>query len=516
MFGIHHHRQLAIVGFTLALIVVAVIASRVSRVTPHVRDAAVNALADRFKSEVQLDALQVSVFPRPGVSGAGLDVRFNGRADRVPMIRVDSFMASAGLWGLMTSPLHLRSVDVEGLVVTLQTGLRRDPNAPATARRSRSNAHRLLIDEIVARAARLEILPKDEGKLPRIFEIHNLVMRGLGDGAGSDFHASLTNPLPHGEIATHGTFGPWNADEPRQTPLRGDYVLKSANLDTIKGIAGTLSSSGVYSGVLERIDVKGETETPDFSIDVASHPLPLKTRFQAVVDATNGDTWLEHVEARIAETLLTARGAIVRAKEVKGRSVSLDVKIDDGRIEDVLWLAVKAPQPIMTGRMRLAAKFLLPAGEQDVVDKLALTGDFSLDEARFTNMNVQQRINTLSHRGQGSSDDNSPSVVSRLKGRFTLRDGTLTFSNVSFGVPGAAVQLAGTYNLKAQTLDFRGHLLTDASLAEMTTGAKAVLAHIAQPLFRRAGGGSKIPIKISGPREKPVFGLDVKRALGPG
>ena len=516
MFGIHPHRRLAIVGLTLALIVLALIAARVSRITPRVRDAAVHALADRFESEVQLDALQVSIFPRPNVSGAGLDVRFNGRADRVPMIRVDSFMASAGLWGLMTSPLHLRSVDVEGLVVTLQTGLRRDPNAPTTTKRSRSKAHRLLIDEIVARAARLEILPKDEGKLPRIFEIHNLVMRGLGDGAGSDFHASLTNPIPRGEIATHGTFGPWHADEPRQTPLRGDYVLKSANLDTIKGIAGTLSSSGVYSGVLERIDVKGETETPDFSIDVASHPVPLKTRFQAVVDATNGDTWLEHVEARIAETLLTARGAIVRAKDVKGRSISLDVKIDDGRIEDVLRLAVKAPKPIMTGRMRLAATFLLPAGEQAVVDKLALTGEFSLEEARFTNMNVQQRINTLSHRGQGASDDNSPSVVSRLKGRFRLRDGTLTFHELSFGVPGARVQIAGTYSLRQQQLDFRGHLLLDAALAETTTGVKAVLARIAQPLFQRRGGGSKVPIRITGPREKPSFGLDMKRAFGPG
>jgi hypothetical protein len=45
---------------------------------------------------------------------------------------------------------------------------------------------------------------------------------------------------------------------------------------------------------------------------------------------------------------------------------------------------------------------------------------------------------------------------------------------------------------------------------------KSVLAHIAQPLFRRRGGGSKLPIHISGPLAKPEFGLDVKRALTPG
>lgn len=516
MFRFYHPRRLAIVTLTLALILVALVASRVSRITPHVRDGAVSALEDRFKSEVDLDALQVSVFPRPEVNGAGLELRFNGRTDRVPMIRVDSFVASAGLWGLVTSPLRLRSVEVEGLVVTLQTGLRRDPNAPRTNTPPRFERSRLLVDEIVARAARLEILPRDERKLPRVFEIHDLVMRGLGDGAGSDFRASLTNPIPRGDIATHGTFGPWQADEPRQTPVRGEYLFTSANLDTIKGIAGTLSSSGAYSGVLERIEVKGKTETPDFSIDVAGHPVPLTTSFQAVVDATNGDTWLEHVEARIAETLLTARGAIVRAKDVKGRSISLDVKIGDGRIEDVLRLAVKAPKPVMTGRMRLETTFRLPAGDANVVDKLELAGAFTLNEARFTNLNVQQRINTLSHRGQGASDDNSPSVVSRLTGRFTLRDGTLTFHDLSFGVPGAVVQIAGTYSLRQQQLDFRGHLLLDAALAETTTGVKAVLARITQPLFQRPGGGSKIPIRISGPREKPSFGLDVKRAFGPG
>ena len=513
MFGIHHHRRLALVALILAGILLALIASRLSRITPHVRAAAVSALQDRFRSEVDLGELQVSVFPRPEVYGSNLDIHFN-RTDRVPMIRVDSFAASAGLWGLLTSPLHLRSVDVEGLVITLQTGLRRDPNAAAPKPRSKPAG--LLVDEIVARAARLEMMSRDPNKLPRVWEIHDLVMTDLGDEAGADFRASITNPIPRGDVITHGKFGPWKGEEPRQTPIHGKYDFKGADLNTIKGIAGTLTSSGEYSGVLERIQVKGETNTPNFSIDVAGQPVPLKTTFDAVVDGTSGDTWLERVEAHIAETLLVAKGAIVRAKDVKGRHISLDVKIEDGRIEDVLRLAVKAPKPIMTGRMRLETKFRLPAGEQDVVDKLELTGAFSLNEARFTNMNVQQRINTLSHRGKGENDDNSPSVVSRLSGRFALRGGLLTLSDLSFGVPGAVVQLAGTYDLRREEMDFRGHLLTEATLADMTTGTKAVLARIAQPFFQRPGGGSKIPIKITGPREKPAFGLDVKRAFGPG
>ena len=56
---------------------------------------------------------------------------------------------------------------------------------------------------------------------------------------------------------------------------------------------------------------------------------------------------------------------------------------------------------------------------------------------------------------------------------------------------------------------FVASVLLDATLAETTSGWKAVIGRIAQPLFRRQGGGSKLPIRISGPREQLEFGLDV-------
>jgi len=519
-------RRTLLVALTLILIVAAILLSVGTRITPQVRDRAVIALKERFKSDVDLTSLQVSIFPRPEILGTGLTLRHNGRTDVAPLIKIESYSASAGLWGLLNSPLRLKTVELDRLEISIPPGGVRSvrdgsSKAPTTSRESREVSSapgpaRLMIDQIVSRTATLEIVPREQGKLPRVFEIHNLVMRGLGDGDGATFTAALTNPKPHGEITTRGTFGPWQADEPGQTPLRGDYVFNAANLNTIKGIAGMLSSSGAYSGVLERIEVHGETDTPDFSIDIAAQPVPLKTRFDAVVDGTNGDTWLDRVEARLVETLIVARGAVVRTKDVKGRRISLDVAINDGRIEDILKLGMKGPKPIMTGRVSLQSKILIPAGDQDVIDKLQLSGAFRLDQARFANVNVQERINTLSQRGKGDPSSDGPSVVSRLSGKFTLREGTLTFADLSFGVPGAVVQIAGTYDLRRELLDFRGHLLLDATLAETTSGWKAVAARVAQPLFRRRGGGSKLPIRISGPRDKPDFGLDVPRAFGPG
>ena len=520
-------RRAPLVVFTLTLILGAILLSIATRITPNVRQRAVAALNDRFKSDVDLASLQVSIFPRPEILGTGLVLRREGRTDVAPLIKIESYSASAGLLGLLKSPLHLKSVELDRLEISIPPGgVHRDVDDPSleggepgTRQETKDvpRASKLVIDQIISRTARLDIVSRDPGKLPRRFEIHDLVMRGFGDGEGATFDATLTNPTPRGEIGTHGTFGPWQGDDPSQTPVRGEYTFKSANLDTIKGIGGTLSSVGTYSGVLERIDVRGETDTPDFSIDIAAQPVPLKTRFHAIVDGTNGDTALERVEARLIETLIVARGAVVRTKDVKGRRISLDIAIDDGRIEDVLKLAVKTAKPVMTGRMQLKAGLLLPAGDRDVIDKLDLSGTFRLNEARFSNVNVQEKINALSRRGKGDATaGNGPGVVSRLSGSFTLRRGTLTFSDLSFGVPGAIVQIAGTYDVKQETLDFRGNLLLDATLAETTSGWKAVLGRIAQPLFRRQGGGSKLPIRISGPREHPTFGLDVGRALGPG
>ena len=521
-------RKWLLAACTLLLITALVLLSLATRLTPHVRDEAVKALNSRFQSTVDLGSLQVSVFPRAEVNASGLSLRHNGRTDVAPLIKIRSFSASAGLFGLVGSPLHLGTVELDGLEISLPLGRLRDGARPADTAAGRGDSQgggslpeparrsRPIVDKIVAREARIEIVPRDPEKSPRVFEIHDLVMRGFGDAGGAAFEAALTNWKPHGRVTTRGTFGPWNADDPRATPLRGDYHFKDANLDTIKGLSGILSSTGTYAGLLERIQVTGETDTPDFAIDVAAQPVSVKTRFQAVVDGTNGNTFLERVEARVIETILLAHGAVERTKDVKGRRITLDATIEDGRIEDLLRLAVKADKPMMTGRVQIKTKFLLPAGEADVIDKLSLEGAFSLEEARFTNINVQQQINRLSRRGQGEVTEEGPGVVSKLSGRFVLRNGVLDFANLSFAVPGAIVQLAGRFDLKHDVLEFGGDLLLDASLAKTTTGLKSVLARVAQPFFRRPGGGSKLPIRISGTRAKPAFALDIKRTLTPG
>ena len=47
-----------------------------------------------------------------------------------------------------------------------------------------------------------------------------------------------------------------------------------------------------------------------------------------------------------------------------------------------------------------------------------------------------------------------------------------TLADLSFGVPDAIVQLAGTYDVKKELLDFRCYLLLDASLAERPAASR--------------------------------------------
>jgi AsmA-like C-terminal region len=331
------------------------------------------------------------------------------------------------------------------------------------------------------------------------------------------FEAELTNPIPRGLIKTSGRFGPWNRESPGGTPLDGKYPFDKADLSTIKGIGGILTSRGQFTGELGRIGVSGETQTPDFHLDYADKPVPLTTRFEAVVDGTDGDTYLNVVNALLQKTAIVAKGAVEGTKGVKGRTVKLQVRIDDGRMEDLLQLSVKSATPVLTGRMKLETDFLLPPGEPHVIDRLRLGGTFHLSSARFTDRKVQEKLAEMSARAKGRDPDTVPgAVASDLQGKFTLASGVISFADLRFHIPGATVQMAGSYGLRNESLDFDGTLRMDATISQAAGGGMTgTMLKIVDPLFKKKGAGALIPIRVRGTREDPKFGVDVVKALTP-
>jgi hypothetical protein len=151
----------------------------------------------------------------------------------------------------------------------------------------------------------------------------------------------------------------------------------------------------------------------------------------------------------------------------------------------------------------------IPPGDEDVVRKLKLDGTFAITGTRFTNLDIQQKVEELSQRSRGRpAARNVAGVTSDFRGSFKLDNGVLTIPAVAFDVPGAVVRLSGTYGLTSEAIDFRGTLFMDAKLSQTVTGFRSLLLKIIDPLFRGENGGSAIPIRITGRRSQPAFGLD--------
>ena len=523
----------ALLGLAGIVIVLAVtFTAAVPLSSDALRHRIIKTLSEELDSDVELGDLHLRVFPGLRAEGADLRVRRRGMGDYPPLISIKSFHVDATLIGLWRK--HVDHMRIDGLDINIPPSQARDRQkerekleggsqksgddrrSNAAARTDPLKDSGVVIDRMDTIDARLVILPFERDKEPKVWAIHNLHMRDLGSPQPWPFEATLTNGVPPGEIDVNGKFGPWHRDEPGDTPLEGAFNFAKADLGVFKGISGTLSSQGYFGGTLEELEANGETDTPDFTIKVGGHPFPLHVKYQALIDGTNGDTRLNVIDAWFLNSYLHATGAVLDApKGQHGRTVTLDVAMDKSRIEDVMKMAVKAASPPMVGALKLNTKFLLPPGENDVADRVRLDGRFWIAKARFTNYDVQGKIEELSKRGRGKTAEPAKErVASDFQGRFKLADGRLVLPDVSFDVPGARVELAGTYALKAETLDFKGQLLLDAKISQTTTGLKSLLLKAVDPLFKQKdGSGSVIPIKISGSRKAPDFGLDVRRVF---
>jgi hypothetical protein len=80
-------------------------------------------------------------------------------------------------------------------------------------------------------------------------------------------------------------------------------------------------------------------------------------------------------------------------------------------------------------------------------------------------------------------------------------------------VPGAEVDIEGTYGLVDRRIDLHGELRLDAKLSETTSGIKSFFLKLVDPLFKKKDAGAVIPIRVGGTPDDPSFGLEVGRLL---
>ncbi len=488
------------------------------RVEPILKGRILETLRGRFGGRVELDVLHVSLLHGMAVTGGGLriyppdDVVAAGAT--APLIAIRQFEFHAGLRGLFLKPTHVNVVHVQGLRVNIPPrGMRRpgktDPRGGAT---------QIEVDEILCDDSELVIGTEKPGAEPKRFEIQHIALTDVGPNAPWPYDATLTNAVPRGDIHAVGTFGPWNTESPGQSAITGRYEFSNADLRTIKGIGGTLRSVGTYGGRINQIEVKGTTDTPDFWLDSAKHRMPLETNFDAIVDGTTGDTYLQPVRARLGRSDFTCRGSVVNVKGV-GHVIDMDVEVPAGRVQDFLELSVKTEPPVITGVLSTRAKLHLGPGKESVPEKLHMQGSFHLTSIQFSNPKVTDKIDDLSMRAQGyasAAEPGAPVVNSEIQGSYVMGGGKLNFSNLGYTIPGATVALAGVYSLDGEQFDFKGTVRTQAKLSDMVqTWWKQILLYPLNQVLQKNGAGMEIPVTISGTQGDPKFGLDLSHKNDP-
>jgi hypothetical protein len=475
------------------------------------RDWVVRALSERFQSRVELEAIHVTAFPEMAVTGENLTIHYHNRSDVPPLIHIQQFAFHLGFMGILNVPRHISGVHVDNMTITIPPrGQPSGDQAPPPPTKIKKPLPHIVIDQIVCDETTLLILPKQKDKEPLDFDIHDLILKSVGTEQPFTFKGNLRNAKPVGEIRTNGDFGPWQVDDPGSTHVAGVYTFADAKLDPFPGIAGTLSSTGRYSGLLGSIEVEGQTDTPAFSLDPVGRAVPLHTEFSATVDGTNGDTYLHPVRATLIHSEIVANGSVVRVPEKQGHLIILDVVAPKARLEDLLALSTKSTKPMMSGSVNLKTKMVLPPGKVKVLDKLTLDGQFNVTDARFASSDVRDKLASFSAHAQGQPDNpDAGSAISDLKGKFKLKNGVITFDDLTFSVPGAVIRLDGTYALRSEELNFDGELRMEAKLSQLVTGKKSFFLKALDPFFSKHGAGTYLPITISGTRDNPTLEFSI-------
>ena len=504
------HKRALTVSAAAVLALLATAAILLSVKWPFTQAKMQEELAAATSGNVQIHGFRATHFP-PGCVMEGVEFRQAGNSGGPPLLTAEKLTIRANYRGLFRHRIEVMRLED----VRLDMGQRKEKSKSGASgtgsNDGSSNANSTTIAEIDVDRAVIEF-PRKE-KPPLLFSVHRLTFGAFVKGKPTSFHVTVDNPLPPGQVGADGQFGPWDTTDIAATPLSGTYKYTDAKLHSLGGIAGTLSSQGSFAGPARALRVQGTTDTPDFELKSAAHPVHLRTQFQADVNCTNGDVNLHSIRGELEKTSFAVAGEVAGKTDPRSKIASLQVNDAGGRIED--WLRLLAPEqtPAMTGPISFQAHVTVPGGRRPFIQRVRLGGDFELTGVAFTKEESQHGVSELSLRAQGQKlpDENEPlpKILGNLSGHVDLFDGVAHFSNFLFKVPGARASMHGTYSFIDETVDLHGQLEVETKFSATATGPKGLVARVVEPLFAKSRGkGEILPVKLTGSYDHASYGLD--------
>lgn len=486
---------------------------------PFTREGMAKRLERASSAQVEMHGFHSTYFPFPGCVAE--DVVFRpktsgaGQKPADPIITIRKLTIESTFSGLLSKPGKIRRIIAEGLRIHVPQG---GVNLHSEAG---SNSDQTIIEELKADNALLELATGQAGENKLVFQIHHALFHDIGGRNTVPFQVSLHVPVPPAEVESSGSIGPWKDDKGtvRSTPISGKYVLNRADLGVFKALGGIVSSRGEFSGNLERLNVAGTTDTPDFEVKESGHQFHLSTQFRGVLDMQNGDLVLPSLEARLGNTNLIAHGSVSGSP----KTVTLDVTHGQGEIQDLILLFSNAKASPMLGPVVFQTDVTLPPEHRPFKERVHLTGNFSINRGRFTSTNTQKNVDQLSERAEGKKDKEKDydqdddengfeRVLTDLKGNVTLQNGIAAFSSISFVVPGAQADMKGTYSLPTKIVNLRGKMRMLATVSQASTGAKSIFLKVLDPFYKKKkkGAGAEVPVRMTGTYGHTHFSIGLK------
>src|SRR5262245_11093433 len=161
------------------------------------------------------------------VEAQGVSLHHRRSESTTPLFAMKSFAFEVDLGTLFDAQKTVQAVTIDGMEINIPPKTKR-PNFP-----SKGDDHPetgVIIENVLITDSMLRIFPQDKDKDPLQFDLHRVQLKSAGKNVAMKYDASLTNAKPPGEVQSKGTFGPWAATEPGNTPLDGAYDFKDADL----------------------------------------------------------------------------------------------------------------------------------------------------------------------------------------------------------------------------------------------------------------------------------------------
>ena len=430
---------------------------------PFTYKAVVTAMEKETRCKVSIGEFHKTFFP-PGYVAENVMLTRGPSNQNSPTVAVRRMLVTTRWLDVILARRRLEKARVSGLrmrIVGPPRGTRQQPESGEEQTTPRfSEVGKLQVDDAIFFFGRSSEADRD----PFTIAVNSFSVENINRTSASPYQALISPGKPACRIAAEGQIGPFDWSHLENAALSGQFKIEEGDLKVYRGIRGTFTGAGSFSGPIRKVVCNGTVDVPEFRLTGHHHSTHLLTSYRAVVDGSTGDTTLNQVQAKFNHTEIEATGVIRTDAEQPGKDLFLEVNVEQGQIQDLLLPFALGKRAAMTGEVRLSAKVDLPPGPARFLEKLKIKAEFDINHGRFASERTQSRINDLSKSAEGvpkaEAKGNRTIIFSELRGRVEAQNGNAIFSRSQFLAPGAEASISGSYSLLDTRLHLRGLLRT--------------------------------------------------------